>query len=293
MLPATHEVATKKLMVQADDEHKCAAGHTLIRWRNRTKTLRCDGACGKRLGEGSYRWSCKLCDFDVCEECCVCPSVLLNAPGSATPQLSSCRSGTAAVSERAPAPFIRPPSRPCATPTIAGAPVGTPLVEDTGAATGQGASLLCALTGLASVKRDLDDAFPGSADSAPSDSPLAAAPRAPLTDGKPAAARAAHVEAGTIGLRLAGVSAKMARHQRPRAAAAGQWLSLPCLELQKSGGSPDLFAALPPLVGLGLPAPVSSRMFFRRAWLQRLLEDELGRVERAVRGELSALEVQA
>ena len=47
----------------------CPAGHDLERWLNRTSTLRCDGGCGEPLCVREWRWSCTLCDYDVCEGC--------------------------------------------------------------------------------------------------------------------------------------------------------------------------------------------------------------------------------
>ena len=48
---------------------ECDAGHELNRWRNRCSTLRCDGGCGKGLEMREWRWSCTICDFDVCPSC--------------------------------------------------------------------------------------------------------------------------------------------------------------------------------------------------------------------------------
>ena len=31
-----------------------------------TSTLRCDGVCGEPLSVRAWRWSCTLCDYDVC-----------------------------------------------------------------------------------------------------------------------------------------------------------------------------------------------------------------------------------
>ena len=48
---------------------ECPRGHELTRWRTRVSTLRCDGACGLALVEGGWRYSCTVCDYDVCEGC--------------------------------------------------------------------------------------------------------------------------------------------------------------------------------------------------------------------------------
>eukprot|EP00966_Prymnesium_polylepis_P326654 7382555-Prymnesium_polylepis.1 len=48
----------------------CAAGHTLSRWRNRAPNLVCDGSCDQGpIAIRAWRWSCSLCDYDICEEC--------------------------------------------------------------------------------------------------------------------------------------------------------------------------------------------------------------------------------
>lgn len=49
---------------------ECPRGHLLSRWRNRSATLICDGVCGQGpIGRGAWRWSCTVCDYDICEVC--------------------------------------------------------------------------------------------------------------------------------------------------------------------------------------------------------------------------------
>ena len=50
----------------------CAAGHTLTFARRGTPSrdrLKCDGACGRRIPEGVWRYSCETCDADWCASC--------------------------------------------------------------------------------------------------------------------------------------------------------------------------------------------------------------------------------
>ena len=49
-----------------DQSCRCAKGHPLKRSAAGTRTLVCDGPCGKPLRRNTARWSCASCDFDLC-----------------------------------------------------------------------------------------------------------------------------------------------------------------------------------------------------------------------------------
>ena len=257
----------------------CPAGHELSRWRNRIATLKCDGACGAKLSEGTFRWSCNLCDFDICDNC-VAPdfSLLLKpTPRSSTPLV--------AAPSRTAAPLARQPAcRPSAPSAARNAPGATPsagAASTPALATGMGnnnlSALLHASQGLESVKRDLSE-LPGSA--------------RPAKTSRASVSRVSSGEAAALGFLLSGASAQLPRHERPGGAAAEAVAMLPSLAIDEASGAPPaLFDALPPLAPIGLPLPVETRMLGRREWLQELLGDELSRAVRASCGEPSALEL--
>lgn len=264
---------------------ECPAGHDLSRWRNRAGSLlRCDGLCNEPLCEGTWRWSCTLCDFDVCE---VCVETL---------RPSSCRSQTPicpTIAPSKPAPSSKPAPKALRAPAAHGAK-GTPLLNSGVACTpslvtGEGGpgrglpheSAIYASQSLASVKRDLDEAFPGSGGSsaAARPPPKARLPRAELEP------------RGELGLRIAGAAAALPKSEHRDGDAAEAVARLPSLCLESDGTCPSLFGSLSPLEPLGLPPAVESRLLSRRAWLQALFDDELGRAHRNARGAPSALEL--
>ncbi|KAL1515678.1 hypothetical protein AB1Y20_002295 [Prymnesium parvum] len=81
---------------------KCPSLHRLSRCRNRVPNLVCDGRCGRgRIAVYSWRWSCDLCDFDVCEECATQLAVETDAAhplSQPTPKSSSDTSHQAVIS---------------------------------------------------------------------------------------------------------------------------------------------------------------------------------------------------
>ena len=131
--------------------------------------------------------------------------------------------------------------------------------------------------GLGSVKRDLNDEIvvPGSASSAGGLPPA------------PKRRQFSRSELGELGLRVHGAAHHLPRDEQPGGAAAYAVSLLPSLELKDGGMAPSLFEGLPSLDRLRLPPVVESRLLSQRAWLQRLLEDEL---HRAQRGGYSSLE---
>ena len=86
-------------------EVECPCGHTLSRWRNRAPNLVCDGgACdGPTIAIRAWRWSCSLCDYDVCE---VCASSLAIKRGGGCKQASAETEVCVAVDEGEPADVV-------------------------------------------------------------------------------------------------------------------------------------------------------------------------------------------
>ena len=245
-------------------ERECPAGHNLVRWRNRPQSqLRCDGLCGEKLHEGAWRWSCALCDFDVCETC-VDKIVTTRSETPLCPPAQARVTAPASAANSAPS---RPPAgRKQQDANFTGA-----------AATAQGTPAVgTAAQSLDSVKRDLDNAFPGSGSSALPLRPHSKSVRLPAS------------EQGELGLRIAGASASLSQTLGgPAAEAVAQ---LPRLELEADGSAPSFFAALPALTSLGLPTAVLGSMIGRREWMQELLASEIARAKSAARGEVSTLE---
>ena len=101
------------LTTLSDAPPECPTGHGLTRWRNRSE-LRCDGPSCQTpiLQRGDWRWSCTLCDYDVCEECA---QLMLNIEAAA-PKSTSPVTVPAAALQKPPAPNPVVRSKPVSTP---------------------------------------------------------------------------------------------------------------------------------------------------------------------------------
>ena len=268
---------------------ECPSGHELTRWRiGRVTTLVCDGTCGKKFSEGSWRWSCALCDIDFCETCMpiACKEVMAK---SATPVTAAVHVSRTA----APAPSCRRPT-PASASVVKETPVNNSnlsasLSTPQGATGVQPNNASYAASELASIKRDLDDTLgPGSGASSALSSGLSSAgrphkaPRSRIPEPPPHNTEAAQM--------LASTALALPRHEKGGPAAEALAM-LPALGLGEDDMTPPrLFSALPPLKPLGLPTAVEARMEGRREWLQQLFDDELARASRTARGEMSAME---
>jgi len=49
-------------------EHTCPSGHVLKRHAAPDSDYRCD-VCDKEVAEGETLWGCRLCDYDMCQQC--------------------------------------------------------------------------------------------------------------------------------------------------------------------------------------------------------------------------------
>ena len=185
---------------------ECPGGHELTRWRNRIATLSCDGACSRKLKEGDFRWSCNLCDFDICETCVapeiVCKPVRSTTPLVPVPTRAASNPGPTLQSCRPPAPRTKKITE--GTP-VAGAAF-TPALT-TGVAGINTASLVEGSSGLESIKRDLTDLT----DSA---RPAKRTARQPLS-------RVSSGEDAALQFLLAGASAQLPRLGRRRRPCSG------------------------------------------------------------------------
>ena len=274
---------------------ECPAGHFLTRWRNRTSTLRCDGPCGEPLSVRAWRWSCTLCDYDVCETCVETYLMATVANTSASRQSSAqsvascvpCEGGvTSALVPPTPSdPSHRlkgaslhsgKPKAAATTPALATPSLGVdagdevPTPAETAAAlyASQPISWVYAGTqGLESVKRDLSHL---SATSGPNKASKHAYTSRPSRLGPPQ--RGADVTlADALGLADGSL-------YRPASVA------MTCEAVDEPGltaRADQLFASVPDLRQLGLPASVYTRMESRRAWLSHLMQCELDRAARA------------
>ena len=133
---------------------ECQGGHELQRWRNRCSTLRCDGGCGEPLAIREFRWSCTLCDYDICNTCYEDRVARLQLPVQ-----SALRSARASVSDGdGSAVDVETHEKPIAaksTPSLnTAAHRLTPITTGLAASTGD-PSWVYAPQHLASVKRDL------------------------------------------------------------------------------------------------------------------------------------------
>lgn len=80
-------------------EASCPQGHALIEFATSLPNFSCDGGCRRSMPVGSRMWSCRACNYDICDACC----------RDATGEKSS--------------PPVPPPAHPPAvTPPIAAAP---------------------------------------------------------------------------------------------------------------------------------------------------------------------------
>ena len=298
---------------------ECPGGHNLERWRNRVTTLRCDGPCGLGLKELAWRWSCGLCDYDICETCsdamCTAP------PPSATPT-ATCRSvpiAAAATIASKPAPRsasvgpMRPPSEPTPAPATAAAverpspawmpPDETPVLGT--ARDGPYTSSIYMAPGLDSVKRHLDVAWSGSSSSEHA-APAPKKQRSKTGLTTPQLAEPDPYEGEELlAPKVASAAARLPVHGKDQddadkdaSSASSCWskphmdAKLPSLAIDpESGAPPSLLEGLPPLEWLNLPPGAAAHMQTRREWLQHLLTDEVERASRAATtGEVSAFE---
>ena len=309
-----------------DSERECPAGHVLTKWRNRNSTLRCDGECGEPLNEGSWRWSCAICDHDLCVNCAdnlltkqqkarapFCPPVV-SEPVPAPPPAAS----TAAKPPRAKATNNGKATAGVSRTPFPGAPAAAEETPSMG--TARDTSGIYTAPVLDSVKRDLDGAFPaGSAAAAAAASnkrqQRAQSRRQQLDESEPALDQAeietnyaALVKASRCGLPRydddgeedAETDHAYQQSMLPsltpqklliQAALTEASVLLPHITLDEKGKAPNLLSGLPPLQALRLPPPIESRMLSRRAWLQSLLQDELAREARFRSGHLSAFDL--
>lgn len=292
---------------------ECPGGHNLERWRNRVTTLRCDGPCGLGLKELSWRWSCGLCDYDICEACS--DTMCRTASRSATPA-ASCRSAqangtsaTAATTTKPAAPAsasLRRPPEPKAPAGEEQASPGRMGSEETPvlgtAREGLYSSSVYMAPGLESVKRHLDVAWSGgpSAGTAHkkqrsktnlSSQPPQPPPAPDPYEGQELLAPKIASAAAQLSLRGTPVDADVdpsvpLNWSRPHIDA-----KLPPLSVDENGGAPSLLEGLPPLQLLNLPPAAAARMLSRREWLQQLLAEEVDRANRAATtGGVSAFE---
>lgn len=224
---------------------------------------------------------------------------MMSARSAATP-VASCRPGAAAGALPTSAP-LRPgcglaccPSGP--SEATAPSPAWAPPEETPSLGTardGGAASCLYMAPALDSVKRHLGDAFPSGGSSASA----SAAPkkqRSKLIGTQPPLSASG---AELLVPKLLGAAASLPVHGRdddpvderlkPHIEA-----RLPSLSLTDGGAPPSVLDGLPELEGLNLPTATATRMQERRAWLQRLLLDELARAQRAAStGAASAFEL--
>jgi hypothetical protein len=304
-------------------EHECPAGHTLARWRNRVTTLRCDGPCGQGLSECSWRWSCSLCDYDICDKCAdglllakssspdaaekpVAVVLSATAVGVPHPPSSAIKTGAKSRSHQsssAAAATPAPAPAPTPAPASAWAPAPTPVPAKAEEAkevtpalgTGRDSSWIYSAPNLGSVKRDLDVVFPGSA--APSKRKSSNLSRTPRP-------RPSECVDEQLVMRVVAASASLPRHgaedddEEEAEGAVGALRRLKPRQHYGSPGalpklgseSPSVLVGLPELSALLLPESVRARLQGRRAWLQHLLETELEREQRVASGQPTGLE---
>ena len=252
-----------KSMASPRAEVECPCGHTLSRWRNRAPNLVCDGGhCdGHGISIRAWRWSCSLCDYDVCE---TCASVLaLKREGLCKPISTENELPAAAAADEPEEAPEEPPPRPkpplvaeTSTPDAGKLAAVSPAVG-----TGRDTSwLYMPQQSLDSIRKDLQFR--------PSESKV----HKPSSLRLPSGAAVAE----SLGLRD-GICLPVHEADAHCASLA----ALP--EFQPDDATPALLPAdaVPDLSALGLPAIEQARLEARREQLRRLFELEVAREVRA------------
>ena len=233
---------------------ECPGFHELSRWRNRSSTLVCDGGCGKALAIREFRWSCTLCDYDICPMCYqdrAARTELMPRAARIEAVLRVAGGGDGCPGDYPLSPADGPDlaiatnNKPGVKPTPG---LQLPGAGHTPATTETGESWVYAPHNLASVKRDLT----------------------------------------TFG---SGAGAQPNKHLCTRPSRLGQSSSVTADADSPSASSVVLGDdGLPELAPFGMPASALVRMHTRREWLRQLCELEIGRAYRLADGEPSAFE---